>query len=78
MPFGSATLIFCMLNMDERIAILVKKIFEVNELYTKPISIEYDRMDLFLPEVEMSAKRLCEYMLAQERQFWVLIRLKEL
>lgn len=52
--------------MDERIAVLVKKIFEVNELYAKPISIEYDRMDLFLPEVEMSAKRLCEYMLSQE------------
>ena len=52
--------------MEDRIAILVKKIFEVDELYAKPIPVEYDRMDLFLPEVEMSAKRLCEYMLNQE------------
>lgn len=52
--------------MEDRISILIKKIFEVDELYAQPIPVEYDRMDLFLPEVEMSAKRLCEYMLNQE------------
>ena len=51
--------------MNERI----KKLTDVTlsgEMYPRKIAVEYDREDLFLSPVAMSAKRVCEYILAQE------------
>ncbi len=36
------------------------------EMFPRTISIEYDREDLFLSAIQRSAKRVCEYILAQE------------
>ena len=35
-------------------------------MFVEPVKTEYDRCDLFLPPVEMSSKRVCEYILNQE------------
>lgn len=51
--------------MNERIRKLVDKAID-GSLFPEIKSIEYDNEDLFLPDVTMSAKRLCEYMLAQD------------
>ena len=51
--------------MNERI----KKLAEITlagEMYPQTVAVEYDREDLFLSPVTMSAKRVCEYILAQE------------
>ena len=52
--------------MDARIAKLVELIFNVKELFAQPAPVEYDREDLFLPQVTRNAKRLREYILHQE------------
>lgn len=51
--------------MNERIEKLVKKTVS-GEMYVYPVKTEYDRCDLFLPPVKMSAKRVCEYIRNQE------------
>lgn len=51
--------------MNERIAKLVGMTL-AGEMYVEPIKTEYDREDLFLSPIKMSAKRVCEYILNQE------------
>lgn len=51
--------------MDERIESLVKKTVS-GEMYVYPVKTEYDRCDLFLPPIKMSAKRVCDYIRNQE------------
>ena len=51
--------------MDERIESLVKKTVS-GKMYVYPVKTEYDRCDLFLPPIKMSAKRVCEYIRNQE------------
>lgn len=51
--------------MNERIEKLVQKTVS-GKMYAYPVKTEYDRCDLFLPPVKMSAKRVCEYIRNQE------------
>ena len=51
--------------MTDRIRALVQKTV-AGELLPPFTPVEYDRTDLFLPPVQMSAKRVSEYILAQE------------
>ncbi len=51
--------------MNERIEKLVNKTVS-GEMYVYPVKTEYDRCDLFLPPIKMSAKRACEYIRNQE------------
>lgn len=51
--------------MNKRIESLVKKTIS-GEMYVYPIKTQYDRCDLFLPPIEMSGKRVCEYIRNQE------------
>ena len=51
--------------MNERIENLVKKTVS-GKMYVCPVKTEYDRCDLFLPPIKMSAKRVCEYIRNQE------------
>ena len=51
--------------MDKRIEILTKKNL-AGEMYVKPVKTNYDRCDLFLTPVQMSAKRVCEYIKNQQ------------
>ena len=51
--------------MNERIESLVNKTVS-GEMYVYPVKTEYDRCDLFLPPIKMSAKRVCEYIRNQE------------
>lgn len=51
--------------MNERIKSLVNKTV-AGEMYVYPVKTEYDRCDLFLPHIKMSAKRVCEYIRNQE------------
>ncbi len=51
--------------MTERIAQLTKLTLE-GRMLPKRITLEYDRRDLFLPEDTMAAKRIYEYVTAQE------------
>ena len=51
--------------MTERIRILVQKTV-AGEMLPKITPVEYDRKDHFLSPVRMSAKRVCEYIAAQE------------
>lgn len=51
--------------MNERIESLVKKTVS-GKMYVYPVKTEYDRCDLFLPPIKMSAKRVCEYIRNQE------------
>lgn len=51
--------------MNERIEKLLQKTL-VGEMYVYPVKTEYDRCDLFLPHIKMSAKRICEYISNQE------------
>lgn len=51
--------------MNERIENLVNKTVS-GEMYVYPVKTEYDRCDLFLPPIKMSAKRVCEYIRNQE------------
>lgn len=51
--------------MDKRIEILTKKTL-AGEMYVKPVKTNYDRCDLFLTPVQMSAKRVCEYIKNQQ------------
>ena len=41
--------------MNERIKSLVKKTVS-GEMYVQPVKTKYDRCDLFLPPIKMSAK----------------------
>lgn len=51
--------------MNDRIKELVNKTVS-GEMYVYPVKTEYDRCDLFLPHIKMSAKRVCEYIRNQE------------
>lgn len=51
--------------MIERIAQL-QRMTLAGEMWVEPVPTEYDRKDLFLRHVPMSAKRVCEYILNQE------------
>ena len=51
--------------MNERIEKLVKKTV-LGEMYVYPVKTEYNRCDLFLQPIKMSAKRVCEYIRNQE------------
>ena len=51
--------------MNERIEKLVQKTV-AGQMYVYPVKTEYDRCDLFLPPIKMSAKRVCEYIRNQE------------
>lgn len=51
--------------MNSRIEKLLKKTL-AGEMWVEPIKTEYDRTDLFLSPIKMSAKRVCEYILNQE------------
>ena len=51
--------------MNKRIESLLKKTLD-GEMYVHPINTDYDRCDLFLPPIKMSAKRVCEYIRNQE------------
>ena len=51
--------------MNERIEKLVKKTIS-GEMYVSPVKTDYDRCDLFLSPIEMSGKRVCEYIRNQE------------
>lgn len=51
--------------MEDRISKLVALVLE-GKLYNTPRPVEYDREDLFLPEIAMSAKRFVEYVDNQE------------
>ena len=51
--------------MTERIAKLTKHVIE-GKMWFEVTETKYDREDLFLPPVKMSAKRVCEYILNQE------------
>lgn len=51
--------------MTERIERMVKGVLK-KSIYPEPKSVEYDRQDLFLPDVILQTKRLCDYMIAQD------------
>ena len=51
--------------MTERIGKLVKKTV-VGGMYVSPVKTDYDRCDLFLSPIKMSAKRVCKYIRNQE------------
>ena len=51
--------------MNERIEKLVEKTV-AGQMFVYPVKTEYDRCDLFLSPVKMSAKRVCEYIRNQE------------
>ena len=51
--------------MTERIAQLTRMTLE-GKMLPKRITPEYDRCDLFLPEDTMAAKRIYEYVTAQD------------
>ena len=51
--------------MNDRIQRLTEKTIK-GEMYNKAVSVEYDRTDNFLSPVKMSAKRVCEYIDAQD------------
>lgn len=51
--------------MNKRIEKLAQKTI-AGEMYVYPVKTEYDRCDLFLPPIKMSAKRVCEYIRNQE------------
>ena len=51
--------------MNERIRKLTEKTIN-GDMYVYPVKTEYDRCDLFLSPIKMSAKRVCEYILNQE------------
>lgn len=51
--------------MTERIKILTDKTVK-GEMWVEPTRTEYDPKDLFLKPIEMSAKRVCEYIVNQE------------
>ena len=51
--------------MTERIAKLTKHVIE-GKMWFEVTETKYDREDLFLSPVKMSAKRVCEYILNQE------------
>lgn len=51
--------------MTERIRVLLQKTV-AGEMLPEITPVEYDRTDLFLSPVQMSAKRVCEYITAQE------------
>ena len=51
--------------MNERIRKLAEKTIN-GEMYVYPVQTEYDRRDLFLSPIKMSAKRVCEYISNQE------------
>ena len=51
--------------MNERIEKLLQKTL-ADEMYANTVKTEYDRCDLFLPPIEMSAKRVCEHLRNQE------------
>lgn len=51
--------------MDQRIKKLVEKTI-AGEMWVEPVKTVYDRKDLFLTPVKMSAKRICEYILNQD------------
>ena len=51
--------------MNERIRKLAEKTMN-GDMYVYPVKTEYDREDLFLSPIKMSAKRVCEYILNQE------------
>lgn len=51
--------------MTERIGKLVKKTV-AGGMYVSPVKTDYDRCDLFLSPIKMSAKRVCEYIRNQE------------
>ena len=51
--------------MNERIEKLVQKTVS-GQMFVYPVKTEYDRCDLFLPPIKMSAKRVCEYIRNQE------------
>ncbi len=50
--------------MKERIANVAKDIV-YGDVYADMVSVDYDPMDLALPEAKLISKRVCEYMLAQ-------------
>ena len=51
--------------MNERIKKLIERTVK-GEMWVEPVKTEYNRTDLFLSPVKMSAKRVCEYILNQE------------
>ena len=51
--------------MNERIKKLIERTVN-GEMWVEPVKTEYNRTDLFLSPVKMSAKRVCEYILNQE------------
>lgn len=51
--------------MNDRIEKLVEKTV-AGQMFVYPVKTEYDRCDLFLSPVKMSAKRVCEYIRNQE------------
>ena len=51
--------------MTERIKRLTEKTVK-GEMYNEGEAVEYDRTDSFLSPVKMSAKRVCEYIAAQD------------
>ena len=51
--------------MTDRIASYAKSVME-GKCYYDPKPVKYDREDMFLPEIAMSAKRVSEYILAQD------------
>ena len=51
--------------MNSRIETLVNKTV-TGEMWVEPVKTDYDRTDLFLSPVKMSAKRVCEYIANQE------------
>lgn len=51
--------------MTERIKRLTEKTVK-GEMYNEAVTVEYDRTDSFLSPVKMSAKRVCEYIDAQD------------
>ncbi len=51
--------------MTERIGKLVKKTV-AGGMYVSPVKTDYDRCDLFLSPIKMSAKRVCNYIRNQE------------
>ena len=51
--------------MTERIKRLTEKTIK-GEMFNEVVTVEYDRTDHFLSPVKMSAKRVCEYIAAQD------------
>ena len=51
--------------MTERIRSLTERTI-CGKMWVEPVKTEYDREDYFLSPVQMSAKRVCEYILNQE------------